>query len=95
MRAQDAVKPFINSAAGTSTAFALKGGKYAVIYSGTGTGTVDLEVMSLDGATYVKVITQITATTGYATVDLPAGTYQAVIDTFTANYLSITRIPGE
>lgn len=95
MRATESVAPFVNAAAGT-VKFGLTGGKYGIIYSGTGTGTVDVKVLSGDGVTYTPCgVTQITATTGYQAIDLPPGQYEAVIATFTANYLTITRIPGE
>lgn len=82
-------------AAGTTAAFHLKGGKYAITYNGTGTGTVDLKIVSPDQATLIPCMTQITAVTGYAVVDLPDGLYKLVIATFTASFVSITRIPGE
>lgn len=71
----------------------LFGGRYKVDYKGTGTGTVDLKQLGPDGSTYNAVITQITATTGTQTVDLPPGKYEVVIATFTANYFSLTRVP--
>lgn len=95
MRAQESVKPFVNAAAGTAL-FELRGGRYAITFSGTGTGTVDVKGLAGDGVTYVAVgVTQITATAGYQVVELPPGQYEAVIATFTANYLTITRVPAE
>jgi hypothetical protein len=71
MRAQESVKPFDNAAAGSAT-FQLNGGRYAVVFKGTGTGTVDLLMLGPDGVTYVACsLTQITATTGYQVVELP------------------------
>lgn len=96
MRAQEIQKPFTNAAAATSTAFALGGGRYAFAFNGTGSGTVDLKMLGPDGATYQACgLTQITATTGFQVVELPPGTYEVVIATFTANYVTIARIPGE
>lgn len=96
MRAQESARPFVNAAAGTSTAFILQGGRYAFAFNGTGTGTVDLRGVGPDGATAIAVgLTQITATAGYQVVELPPGSYTVVIATFTANYVSLTRIPGE
>lgn len=95
MRGHDAVTPFNNAAAGTAT-FELKGGAYAFIFLGTGTGTVDMSVLGPDGVTYVACgLTQITATTGFQTLTLPPGQYRVVIATFTANYVRVVRIPGE
>ncbi len=95
MRAQESVKLFTNAVAGT-VLFTLQGGRYAVWFAGTGSGTVDISGLAPDGATYTAVgVTQITATAGYQVVDLPPGQYEAVVASFTANYLAITRIPGE
>ncbi len=95
MRADESVL-FSNVAAGTLGPFVLQGGRYAVEYVGTGTGTVDLKGLGPDGATYIAVgLTQITATTGYQIVELPPGQYEFIIATFTANYASITRVPSD
>lgn len=95
MRANESIKPFVNAAAGT-VLFELHGGRYAVSYAGTGTGTVDVKMLLPDQATFLACgVTQITATTGYQIVELPPGQYEAIIATFTANFLTITRIPGE
>jgi hypothetical protein len=95
MRAQEQVTLFNNTTNGTSATVTLEGGLYAVAYKGTGSGTVDLYVVGPDGSTGLKVITQITATTGYATAYLGPGSYYAVIATFTANYLALNRVPFE
>ncbi len=91
-RPTDCVKPFVNAAAGT-VKFQLLGGIYCWDFVGTGSGTVDLKRLMPDGTTYLAVATQITATTGTQTsLYLPPGSYEAVIATFTANYLTITRL---
>jgi len=95
MHAQESVKPFVNAAAGT-VAFELRGGRYSIDYVGTGTGTVDVKALGPDQSTLIPVgVTQITATTGHQVVELPPGLYSAVIATFTANFLTITRVPAE
>lgn len=71
----------------------LRGGKYYVASNSTGSGTVDLQRLAADGATWVAQITQITATSGKQTIDLPPGKYRWVVATFTANYLEIQQIP--
>jgi hypothetical protein len=81
-----------NVAAGTYK-FNLRGGSYWIEFNGTGSGTVDIKRLGPDGATYTARITQITATVGEQTISLPPGQYEAVIATFTANYLEVTRIP--
>lgn len=85
---------FSNIGAVTTAAFTLKGGKYSVITKSTGAGTIDLKILAGDGTTLIPAITQIVAVTGFATVDLPPGSYQFVVGGFTANYLSITSIPS-
>lgn len=84
---------YSNQAAGTIGPFTLRGGKYWIETGSTGTGTIDLKKLGPDGTTYTARITQITATAGQQTIELPPGTYQWVVATFTANYLEITRIP--
>lgn len=93
MSAGQAATPFVNAAAATSAAFFLDGGTYAIMYLGTGAGTVDVKLVGPDGATTMACgVTQITATAGFQIVDLPPGSYKGVITGFTANYLSIVRV---
>jgi hypothetical protein len=77
----------------TTAAFSLRGGRYAVMANATGSGTMGLQMLSPDGSTFVAVHTAFAAVTGFATVDLPPGTYKFVLATFTAVYASICRIP--
>lgn len=84
---------FSNVAAGNSAAFQLKGGQYAIMTKSTGAGTIDLKILAQDGSTWLAVITQITATSGYATAYLPPGQYRYEISGFSANYVSITLVP--
>lgn len=76
-----------------STPFQLAGGLYQIETVSTGSGSIDLQKLGPDGTTWTARITQITATAGYAQATLPPGTYRWVVVTFTANYLSLTRIP--
>jgi len=85
---------FSNIAAGNTAAFALRGGRYSLLTKSTGTGTIDLKTLLPDGTTWQAVATQITATSGYqGGLDLPPGQYRFEIATFTANYLTVCRIP--
>jgi hypothetical protein len=84
---------FSNISASTA-AFTLRGGKYAVAASATGTGTMGLSMVGPDGSTLIPVFTAFSATTGYAVIDLPPGQYKFAIATFTAVYASICRIPS-
>jgi len=85
---------FVNIGAVTTAAFRLKGGKYGVMTKSTGAGTIDLKILAQDGSTFLAVITQIVAVTGYATVDLPPGQYRVEITGFTANFISVTSVPS-
>lgn len=78
-----------------SSAFQLRGGKYAVAAVATfGGGSVKLQALGPDGSTYLSVAsgTDFTAA-GYGTVDLPPGQYRWTVATATAVYASVTRIP--
>lgn len=95
MRGTESIKAFANAAAATVT-FTLNGGRYSIAFNGTGAGTVDVSMLGPDGSTYQTVgVTQIVATTGHQIVELPPGSYRAVIAGFTANYLTLTRVPSE
>ena len=95
MRAYE-YKTFTNIAA-TTAAFTLLGGKYGVEVTATGAGTVKLQRRSLDGATFVSVsaATDFATVAGYAVIDLPPGTYQFTVATFTAIFAEIARIPND
>lgn len=84
-----------NTAPGTSATFNLRGGRYWVETKSTGTGTIDLQKLGPDGATWTARITQITATAGQQTLELPPGLYRWVVVDFTANYLQVVRIGYE
>lgn len=82
---------FTNIAA-TTASFALRGGQYAVDVIATfGGGSVTLQKLAADGSTYVTALTAFTAA-GYATVNLPSGTYRVAIATATAAYVQVTSI---
>jgi hypothetical protein len=95
MRAVDA-QSFTNIAASTA-AFQLKGGKYgADVVATFGGGSCKLQRLGPDSSTYNSVSSATDfAANGYATVDLPAGTYRFTIATATAVYAQVVRIPGE
>lgn len=85
---------FSNIGAVTTAAFQLKGGKYGFMTKSTGAGTIDLQMLGPDGSTWLAVATQITATAGYNTTDVPPGQFRVVISGFTANYVTVTRVPS-
>jgi len=78
--------------AGTPGAFDLPSGQYGVLVSATwGGGSATLQKLSPDGTTYVTCLTAFSAN-GYATVNLPAGTYKLTIATATGVYAEISPI---
>jgi hypothetical protein len=81
---------FSNISLGTASIGTLKGGKYALIVSGTIT-SVQLQALSLDGTTWVNYGTALTAA-GAGTFDLPPGTYR-LSGTASALYASLVSIP--
>lgn len=98
MRAIDG-KIISNASAATAqeSTFVLAGGLYAVYAAATwGGGSAKLQILLGDGSTYVSVssATDFTAN-GYATVNLPAGSYRFTCATASALYLNVARIPGE
>lgn len=98
MRAQESVQPFNNAAAGTSATFFLQGGRYVLEAASTGTGTVTLNALASDGVTFVPVVPAVGSAltaSGTGIYDLPPGQYNVVVATLTANYITLTRVPGE
>lgn len=95
MRAGENVA-FANISA-TTAPFVLRGGKYGVDVAATfGGGSVKLQKRLGDGVTFVSVSAATDfAAAGYAVIDLPVGTYEFVIATATAVYVSVQRVPGE
>lgn len=76
----------------TPASFILRGGNYGLTVSATfGGGNVALQRLSPDGSTYVTVITALTAA-GYASANLPNGTYRLLITTATAVYADVVSI---
>ena len=76
----------------TPADFTLRGGLYGVSAKATwGGGSATLQRLSIDGSTYVTVLTAFTAT-GYATVSLPPGTYRLAVTTATALFAEIVQL---
>ena len=92
-----AINPLLNGSvsfsniAATTAAFTLRGGVYNITIISTGFGTVTLQRLAPDNATYVTCLTAFAAA-GYATVQLPPGTYKVAIGTTTAVYIDIIAI---
>lgn len=83
---------FKNIAASTAT-FTLRGGIYAVtVHAGTwNAGSVTLQRQAADGSTMVTCLTAFSAD-GYATVNLPGGTYQFTIASASGVYADLTSV---
>lgn len=76
----------------TTAAFTLRGGQYGVTAKGTwAAGSATLQRLAADGVTYVTCLTAFAAD-GYASVNLPSGTYKVAIVTATGVYIDITSI---
>jgi hypothetical protein len=83
----------VQGASTTQTGFNLVGGRYAVLFIGTGTGSAGLSVLGPDGSSYIAITAAtFSATNGFAVVDLPSGLYQVTISTFTNVNFSVTPI---
>jgi hypothetical protein len=76
----------------TTASFILRGGNYGMTVTATfGGGNVALQRLAPDGSTYVTVITAFTAA-GYASANLPNGTYRVAVTTATAVYADVVSI---
>jgi hypothetical protein len=85
-------KVSFSNIAATPASFTLRGGSYGVTAHATwGGGSATLQRLAPDGATYVTVLAAFSAD-GYASANLPAGTYQLAIATATAVYADIVGI---
>ena len=81
----------------TTAAFMLRGGLYGVdVVANFGGGSVKLQRVAADGSSLVSVSSSTDFTAdGYATVNLPPGSYKLTIATASGVYANIRRIPGE
>lgn len=75
----------------TPADFDLKGGRYGITIVGTFGTSITLKRKSIDGSTYVTVITAFIAN-GFAISDLPSGTYQLTVSSVTGIYAEIVSI---
>jgi hypothetical protein len=93
MMSSTATEAIVFKNIGASTAaFALRGGRYAIAANASGAGSMGLQMQGEDGTTFIPVHTAFATVAGFATVDLPPGTYKFVLATFTAVFASICRI---
>lgn len=79
----------------TTDSFPLLGGMYGAVYKATwGGGSVTLQVLAEDSATWITAMTAWSAD-GCANAYLPPGTYRFAVATSTAVYARVSRIPLE
>jgi hypothetical protein len=85
------VQTFTNISS-TTPSFTLRGGQYAMTVHATfGGGSVTLQRLAADNATWVNCLTAFAAD-AYATVNLPSGTYRVAIATASGVYLNVTSV---
>lgn len=83
-----------NAGAGNGTALTYVGGRSVVVARGTwGGGNVKLQIMLADNVWADVANSTLSANGITAALDLPAGTYRAVVTTSTAVYAKLCRIP--
>lgn len=75
---------------GTATTYLLKGGRYFITSSAT-FGSIQLNKLSADGATWVPAAAAIAAA-GVIALDLGVGYYQFVLTGGSAYYVDLTAI---
>lgn len=81
--------PAFSNISATTGTFYLVGGAYGVTVHATfGGGSVKLQRLSTDGSTYVDV--QSFTADGYASLNLPDGTYKIAVTTATGVYVDVT-----
>jgi hypothetical protein len=82
----------LSNASANSATFTLRGGNYGLTCHGTwGGGSATLQRLAADASTFVTVITAITAD-GYASANLPSGSYRIAVATATAVYCDVTAV---
>jgi hypothetical protein len=88
------LNPFPNTTSGfQGSSGGVLGGNYVLVFAATGTGTAQLFIRAADNVTLVPVSTSITTTASAQVVTLCPGDYVLEITGFTANNVSITRVP--
>lgn len=79
-----------------SDSFKLVGGAYAMdAIASWGGGSLTLQRLGPDGATFITAATALTADGTTGSLALPPGTYRILATTAAGIWVSISRIPGE
>lgn len=87
---------FSSQTAANSPQFSLMGGAYAVdVVANFNSGTITLQRLGPDGATFITAATALSANGTSGSITLPAGTYQLLVASATALYVSVMRVSGE
>lgn len=77
----------------TTAAFTVEGGIYSLDVTATfGGGNVQLQMLAVDGSTWINVGTSVTAAGQQSPLYLPPGQFRLSITTATAVYASLARV---
>jgi hypothetical protein len=82
----------LQNASATGGAFTVYGGKYQLRCVATGAGSVTLQVLGPDNATWLTAATAFTAS-GVEVADLAQGQYRWAVSGLTAVYTAVVRCP--
>lgn len=75
----------------TPASFTLRGGQYGVTTHATAWGSMTLQRLAADGASWVTCFTLMTSDT-FQSLSLPSGTYQMALSGVTGGCFDITSI---
>jgi hypothetical protein len=76
----------------TTSGFVLSGGRYQIVANATfGGGNLQLQILSIDGSTWVNIGSTITAA-GSVIQELGSGVFRIAVTTATAIFLSIIPV---
>lgn len=84
---------YFNNIAATTAPFALRGGVYSFGAVAGLAGTIQLQMLAGDGASWINVGSSITTTSGQTSMSLAPGTYRVSITTATGVYIQLGRVP--
>ena len=94
MSAQDG-NSYSSQTATNSPTFQLEGGSYVIdVVAAWGGGSVTLQRLGPDGATFITAATALSTNGSSGLVTLPAGTYQWAVVTAGGVYASVSRVLG-
>jgi hypothetical protein len=86
---------FSNIAATTAGVAYLGGKSASTVHATFGGGSVQWQILALDGSTWINVGSSITSDNFVVLGDLPQGQYRLSVTTATGVYASLVTVPGE